>query len=149
MPLLKNLNKLSMPFLYVGMVANLVVIMLVIIAVLLIYSLLMISIEKKTFQFGVMRLVGLSSAGLVQLVAAQVLMFVIPAIFSAFVLSIPFLYLTFYFAGNGYETSPIPTNKSCCLAIVVGLLIPSISAIIPIRKALSKNLNEAIYFQRF
>ena len=49
MPLLKNLNSLSMPFLYIGMVANLVVIMLVIIAILLIYSLLMISIEKKTF----------------------------------------------------------------------------------------------------
>ena len=57
-----------MLILFIGMVANLVVILFVIIAVLLIYSLLMISIEKKTFEFGVMRLTGLSKNGLIALI---------------------------------------------------------------------------------
>ena len=57
-----------MLILFIGLVANLVVILFVIIAVLLIYSLLMISIEKKTFEFGVMRLAGLSKNGLIALI---------------------------------------------------------------------------------
>ena len=62
------LQFLAMILYYIGMVANLLVIMLIIISILLIYSLLMISIEKKTFEFGVMRLTGLSSLGLVSLI---------------------------------------------------------------------------------
>ena len=96
-----------------------------------------------------MRLVGLNSKGLVSLVVQQALIFVLPAILSAFILSIPLLFLTFYFAGNDFSASPIPTGKSCLLAISIGILIPAFSSIIPIKKALSKNLKEAIYFQRF
>ena len=68
MPLLEKVESFAMLILYIGLVANLVVILFVIIAVLLIYSLLMISIEKKTFEFGVMRLTGLSKNGLISLI---------------------------------------------------------------------------------
>ena len=68
MPLLEKVSSFAMLILYIGLVANLVVILFVIIAVLLIYSLLMISIEKKTFEFGVMRLTGLSKNGLISLI---------------------------------------------------------------------------------
>ena len=60
LPLLDRLEHFSLLILYIGLIANIIVILFVIIATLLIYSLLMISIEKKTFEFGVMRLVGLS-----------------------------------------------------------------------------------------
>ena len=69
MGLLTEMQSLSMLILYIGMVADLVVIMLVMIAILLIHSLLLISIEKKTFEFGVMRLTGLGSPGLITLIA--------------------------------------------------------------------------------
>ena len=59
-PLLEIIETQAMIILYIGMVANLVVIMLVLISILLIYSLLLISIEMKTFEFGVMRMTGLS-----------------------------------------------------------------------------------------
>ena len=68
MPLLDKVEDYAMMILYIGLVANLVVILFVIIAVLLIYSLLMISVEKKTFEFGVMRLAGLSKNGLIALI---------------------------------------------------------------------------------
>ena len=61
MSILNHLQFLAMILYYLGMVANLLIIMLVIIAILLVHSLLLISIEKKTFEFGVMRLAGLSS----------------------------------------------------------------------------------------
>ena len=56
LPLLEMVESFSLFILYIGLVGNLVVILFVITAVLLIYSLLMISIERKTFEFGVMRL---------------------------------------------------------------------------------------------
>ena len=134
-----------MIILYIGMVANLVVIMLVIISVLLIYSLLLISIEAKTFEFGVMRMTGLSSCGLITLISIQATIFVLPAIFCAFVSSVPLLYTVYHFMGNEvFDVSPLPAGNACLLALVIGLLIPALSAIIPIRRALSKNLNESI-----
>ena len=51
--------------LFIGLVFGIVIILFVIISVLLIYSLLMITTETKTFDIGVMRLVGLSSSGFV------------------------------------------------------------------------------------
>ena len=102
-----------MMILYIGLVANLVVILFVIIAVLLIYSLLMISVEKKTFEFGVMRLAGLSKNGLIALICIQAVLFVLPAIVLAFLLSFPILAgLYHYMVQNaaGYDVSPVPSG---------------------------------------
>ena len=90
----------SMILLYIGMVANLLVIMLAMIAVLLIYSLLLISTEKKTFEFGVMRMTGLSTGRLIILIALQAIIFVLPAITCAFICSVPLLFIVYHFMGN-------------------------------------------------
>ena len=82
------------------MVANLLVIMLAMIAVLLIYSLLLISTEKKTFEFGVMRMTGLSTGGLIILIVLQAIIFVLPAILCAFICSVPLLFIIYHFMGN-------------------------------------------------
>ena len=113
MPLLHKVEGYNMPILYIGLVANMVVILFVIIAILLIYSLLMISIEKKTFEFGVMRLIGLSSHGLISLIAIQAVFFVLPAIVTAFILSVPTLAMIYYYmvsTAAGYSATPIPTG---------------------------------------
>ena len=113
MPLLDKVEDYAMMILYIGLVANLVVILFVIIAVLLIYSLLMISVEKKTFEFGVMRLAGLSKNGLIALICIQAVLFVLPAIVLAFLLSFPILAgLYHYMVQNaaGYDVSPVPSG---------------------------------------
>ena len=113
MPLLHTMETFAMMILYIGLVANLVVILFVIVAVLLIYSLLMISIEKKTFEFGVMRLTGLSKRGLIALICMQALLFVLPAIVLAFALSFPILAAVYYFMvqnAAGYDVSPVPNG---------------------------------------
>ena len=66
-----------------------------IISILLIYSLLMITTETKTFDIGIMRLIGLSSSGFVAMVFTQAVMFVLPAIIFAYICSFPTLYLIF------------------------------------------------------
>ena len=66
--LLATLNIYSFALLFIGLVFNILLIMFVIISVLLIYSLLMITTETKTFDTGIMRLLGLSSSGFVAMI---------------------------------------------------------------------------------
>ena len=66
--LLATLNIYSFALLFIGLVFNILLIMFVLISVLLIYSLLMITTETKTFDTGIMRLLGLSSSGFVAMI---------------------------------------------------------------------------------
>lgn len=51
--------------LFIGLIFNIILILFVATSVLLIYALLMISVETKTFDTGVMRMLGLSKNGFV------------------------------------------------------------------------------------
>ena len=53
---------------FIGLIFDIVLVMFVIVSVLLIYSLLMISIETKTHEIGIMRLVGLSKLGFIGMI---------------------------------------------------------------------------------
>ena len=55
--------------LMIGLIFDIMLILFVAISVLLIYSLLMINVETKTFEIGIMRLTGLSSGGFIAMVA--------------------------------------------------------------------------------
>ena len=81
--------------LFLGLVFNIMIILFVVISILLIYSLLMITTETKTFDIGVMRLIGLSSAGFISMIFVQAVMFVIPSIISAWICSMPTLWFIF------------------------------------------------------
>jgi hypothetical protein len=61
-----KLAHLSVTFLQ--LIFNLVMLLLFSISVLLIYSLLMLSVESKSFEYGVMRMVGLSKSSIIMLV---------------------------------------------------------------------------------
>ena len=66
--LLSQMQLYSVGILMIGLIFDIMLIMFIIISVLLIYSLLMITIETKTFDTGVMRLLGLSGGGFVALI---------------------------------------------------------------------------------
>ena len=59
----------SFAILMIGLIFDIMLILFVAISILLIYSLLMINIETKTFEIGVMRLVGLSKGGFIAMIA--------------------------------------------------------------------------------
>jgi len=84
-----KLAHLSVTFLQ--LVFNLVMLLLFLISVLLIYSLLMLSMESKSFDLGVMRMVGLSKINVMILIMLQSVMFVIPSIICGFLVSFSFL----------------------------------------------------------
>ena len=61
--LLEQMRTYSMAVLFIGLIFGILLMLFVIVSILLIYSLLLISVETKTFEIGVMRLVGLSKTG--------------------------------------------------------------------------------------
>ena len=58
--LLKSMQGYSTSIMLIGLIFDVLLVIFVVISCLLIYSLLLISVETKTFETGVMRLIGLS-----------------------------------------------------------------------------------------
>lgn len=52
----------------VTLIFNMIKLLFVVISVVIIYSLLMVSIESKTFEIAVQRMVGLNKTGIIQLI---------------------------------------------------------------------------------
>lgn len=68
MPVLAVMEGFSNAILMLGLIFDMIILLFMVVSVLLIYSLLMISIEAKTFEFGVMRMTGLSKSGIVMMI---------------------------------------------------------------------------------
>lgn len=68
LPLLLEMSSLQYGVLLLGIVFDVVIILFITISVLLIYSLLMVSVETKTFENGVMRMVGISTGDCVSII---------------------------------------------------------------------------------
>ena len=146
--LMSEMTIFNFAILFIGLVFSIVIILFVVISVLLIYSLLMITTETKTFDIGIMRLIGLSSKGFVAMIFTQAIMFVLPAIITGYICAFPTLFAIFKKLfkndlakdGISFVPDPIATVE----AVAVGLFIPLLSAIIPIQRALAKTLSESL-----
>jgi ABC-type antimicrobial peptide transport system permease subunit len=131
MDLLEQMKTYSYAVLFLGLIFSILIILFVAISVLLIYSLLMISVETKTYEHAVMRLVGLSKSNFIFLILLKAIFFVIPSILSAFILIAPGLWLLSNLLG--INNAPLhPKFGACMQALLLGIFIPIISALIPI-----------------
>ena len=149
--LLDSLEQYSYAVLFMGLIFDIIILLFVLISVLLIYSLLMISIETKTFEIGVMRMVGLSQTGIIYMILLQGLMFVLPAIICGFMFCFPALYLLYNFLLTkelGIPNDPLPEASAIFQSLFVGLMIPMLASIIPVKQSLSKNLSDSLDYQR-
>ena len=93
--LIRALETYDYALLFIGLIFDVLLIIFIVVAILLIYSLLLISVETKTFEYGVMRLVGLTKCGFIGLIFTKAFMFVIPAVILGFGLSVPCIDLLF------------------------------------------------------
>lgn len=91
MLILSQMEIFNMSILFLGLVFNVILLVFIVISVLLIYSLLMIGVETKAMETGIMRMMGTNKRGLVLMVAIQSGLFVMPAILTAFALSFPLI----------------------------------------------------------
>lgn len=136
MGLLDQMQLYSLAILFMGLIFDIIELLFVILSVLLIYSLLMIMVESKSFEFGVMRMVGLSKSGIVSMILLQSFMFVLPSVVLGFVVTFPtliILYSKLFDKDMGVDTTPVPSWAAVVQASIVGLVIPALSAILPIQ----------------
>ena len=145
--LLNALGTYEYAVMFIGLVFDVLLLIFFVVAVLLVFSLLLASVETKAFEFGVMRLVGLTKTGFMGMVIMQAALFVLPAVILAFTLSFPLIAIIYSILlkeNLGYMPSVVPSGRASLNALIIGLLIPLMSSIIPIRRGLEANLNETL-----
>ena len=98
---------------FLGLLFDVLLIIFITVATLLVYSLLLISVESKAFEFGVMRLVGLTQLGFAGMIFTQAGMFVLPAIVLAFIIYFPMIFAIYSLLladDLGYSPSVLPSG---------------------------------------
>lgn len=149
MYILQDMMLFNMFIVIFSLIFDVVLLIFIVISILLIYSLLMIGVETKTFETGIMRMVGVTKNGLIYMVVVQGIMFVLPSIIVGFILCFPAIAACYHYGfhetlDHGFE--PIPHTQAVIAGLIVGLMIPLISSIIPIYKVLGQNLNDALNY---
>jgi ABC-type antimicrobial peptide transport system permease subunit len=145
-PMLDYMEKTTYFSLFLGLIVNIIIVILSILSLILIYSLLMISVENRTFELGVMRMIGTQRIGLLQLIFMQSLFFAIPGIILGLVIGQLGYLATAYIMSFvfGVEISKGLNGISVLVSVLLGLFIPIISSILPIRNALTRNLTDSL-----
>ena len=146
LPVLNTLYNFRFFSLFLGLILSIILTILFILSTMLIYSLLMISIETRTFELGVHRMVGMQTGGIVKMLLIQACSYSVPAWVVGLVLSQA---LAAYITSILEERVEVPvsrllTSYSVLVASFLGLVIPLIAAILPIRVALGKNLHDSL-----
>lgn len=59
LPVLEGLSRTKLISLFLGLILDLIIFILLSLSILLIYSLLMINVDSRTFEIGVMRMIGI------------------------------------------------------------------------------------------
>ncbi len=79
LPILTQLRQTRFFSLFLGLILNLIIGILLFLSVLLIYSLLMINVETRTFELGVLRMIGTTRPGIVILLLVQAFAYALPS----------------------------------------------------------------------
>lgn len=117
-----------------------------ILCVQLIYSLMLSDVEEKTYEFGMLRALGFNTKNVGVTIVMQSTSFSFPGLFFGFIvaaaLNVVGRYIVYTFTNN-FDTYTL-SMSSIIIGIILGSVIPLLSIIIPIQKALGKNLRASL-----
>ena len=114
--------------------------------IVLIYSLLLSDVEDKTYEYGMLRALGLQTESLVQLLCIQGVFYSIPGIIIGLIVA-QILSLPITYAMSFYSSVHLPYHLNfgtLLLCFTLGLVIPILSNIFPIKRALSNTLRDSL-----
>ena len=146
MPLIRTMERYKFGTTLLNLILNLILLGIFGLSLILIHSLLLITTETNSFEFGVLRLVGNSKKNVILLIIFQCICFSIPAFIVA-------LFFSFFILRsiNGIIKSELNTDlditltlDSFIMAFLLNFLAPIIAAIFPIRNILKKNIASSI-----
>ena len=146
MPLIKTMNRYKNGTTLLNLILNVILLGIFGLSLILIHSLLLITTETNSFEFGVLRLVGNSKKNIILLIIFQCICFSLPAFIIAFCFS--FLMLNIINNVIKQELSSDLnlgiTVDSFFLAFFLNFFAPIVAAIFPIRNILKKNIATSI-----
>jgi ABC-type antimicrobial peptide transport system permease subunit len=151
MPILGQLQQYNLATLFMGLLFSMILALFVVISIILVYSLLLVNVQQKSFEIGIKRMVGETKTGLVKDVVIQTFFFSIPGIVLAFLWWFPTLRLIYYYEFElklNLKMDPNPTKVAILNGFFLGIIIPLVSSFMPIKAALSQNLNDALDYTR-
>ncbi|EFC43843.1 predicted protein [Naegleria gruberi] len=149
-PILEMMEVTQFFALFVGLIISIILIVLCLLSVVLIYSLLMINVENRRYEMGLLRMIGLKRRNLVELILVQAMWYGIPAWILGLIIgqlsySVVAILLSTQLEAN---VSYIVSGEAFALATFLGLTVPVLSAILPIKTALGQNLHDSLDTQR-
>ena len=123
-----------------------IIFILIILAIAVIYSLMNKDVHEKTYEYGMLRSLGLAQNSLIYLLLQKALLFAIPGILASilcsFLFNLPLAYLVSVNVGNDIASQL--NTSSIILGSCIGLVLPLFGIIIPTRKALGTTLRDAL-----
>jgi ABC-type antimicrobial peptide transport system permease subunit len=112
----------------------------------LIYSLMVSDVNEKTYEFGMLRALGFNTTDIMQLIFFQAMFFAIPGIILGLgfglMLNAGFRVALFSVTWN-YTTYNLPM-EAYTMGIFIGIIMPVVSNILPIQRAIGKNLRSSL-----
>ena len=147
LPLLSALDATKFISLFIDQIFIQVVVMLAILGVVLIFALLLANVEEKTYEYGMLRALGLRKYSLIQVIMAQSMYFAVPAIVIAMTLAFLMNILVEYVLQVIIHTPSLNLYffwGAVVVPIALGFGIPIVANIIPIRHAMSRTLRDSL-----
>ncbi len=111
-----------------------------------IFSLLLSDANAQTYEYGMLRALGMRTSVMGQILLFQALYFAIPGITIALLLAtvadVPLA--SFLSALSGFDIKAGLQPSTLALALSLGVIIPIVSNIVPIRRSLSRTLSDSL-----
>lgn len=123
-----------------------VIALIVAIGALLIYSLMLNDVEAKTYEYGMLRALGMPNRTLIQLLTSKSITYAIPGValglLFAYLINIPISDMIAEFAAVEPRYSFFAT--AIILGVCIGVLMPLLSNVVPVCRAMSKTLRDSL-----
>lgn len=145
-PLFDAIQAIDIIRLFLSNLFGAVIVIMCVLGMLLIYSLLLNDVEAKTYEYGMLRALGMPHKSLIQVLITKSMTFAIPGIclglLFAFFYTLP---INQYIADYAVISVPARIDASAvATAFALGILMPLISNIVPISRALSGTLRDSL-----
>eukprot|EP00004_Rigifila_ramosa_P022811 TRINITY_DN6304_c0_g1_i1.p1 TRINITY_DN6304_c0_g1~~TRINITY_DN6304_c0_g1_i1.p1 ORF type:complete len:1190 (-),score=307.13 TRINITY_DN6304_c0_g1_i1:20-3532(-) len=153
LPLASSLELSYFLRLFLDQLFGAALVLLLILGILLIFSLMLSDVEEKTYEYGMLRALGMPTDTLINILLTQGSAFAIPGIcFGLVVAYLTNIPATVYIASYAYVQASFQfSQKAVLVPVLIGLFVPILSNIVPIRRALSTTLRDSldVYHQTY
>ena len=144
MPIASNLITLGYVGMFIGVMLKLIIVSLFLLSVIMMNNMLLMGVEKKNFDFALLKVMGADRIFIVINLLSSSLKYVLLANFIAY----PLAYLVLETVTDvfesffGYKHEITPTFASLVGGIIIGVFVPIVSSVAPIWGVMNNDLVE-------